>query len=144
MYAQMRVINGYEGPEQFVTMQAALLNDLIYIVESNAYLPFTRTGTIVINGDRRIKVGSFILNESTNEFFYVLNVSNEVSFTEGGIDRRTTIQVERGMYVPILKGSSTLGTSKRQDNSQVGASNASVDEAISPTGGSLNHHILNL
>lgn len=136
MYAQMRVINGYEGPEQFVTMQAALLNDLIYVVESNAYLPFTRTGTIVINGDRRIKVGSFILNESTNEFFYVLSVSNEVSFTEGGIDRRTTIQVERGMYVPILKGSSTLGTSKRQDNSQVGASNASVNEAISPTGGS--------
>lgn len=136
MYAQMRTINGYESEEQFVTMQAALLNDLIYIVESNMYLPFTRTGTIVINGDRRIKVGSFILNQSTNEFFYVLSVSNEVSFNEGGIDRRTTIQVERGMYVPILEGKSTLGTSKRQDNSTVGAGDVSSNEAISPTGGS--------
>lgn len=116
MYCQMKTINGTESQVQFSTMQSALLNDLIYLVESNAYLPFTRTGTIEINGDRRIKVGTFVLNESTNEFFYVLNVSNIVSFSEGSIDRRTILQVERGMYVPILERTAYRSI-KRLDNS---------------------------
>lgn len=116
MYCQMKTINGTESQVQFSTMQSALLNDLIYLVESNAYLPFTRTGTIEINGDRRIKVGTFVLNESTNEFFYVLSVSNSVSFSEGSIDRRTILQVERGMYVPILERTASKSI-KRLDNS---------------------------
>lgn len=116
MYCQMKTINGTESRVQFSTMQSALLNDLIYLVESNAYLPFTRTGTIEINGDRRIKVGTFVLNESTNEFFYVLSVSNSVSFSEGSIDRRTILQVERGMYVPILERTASKSI-KRLDNS---------------------------
>jgi hypothetical protein len=116
MYCQMKTINGTESKVQFSTMQSALLNDLIYLVESNAYLPFTRTGTIEINGDRRIKVGTFVLNESTNEFFYVLSVSNSVSFSEGSLDRRTILQVERGMYVPILERTASKSI-KRLDNS---------------------------
>lgn len=116
MYCQMKTINGTESQVQFSTMQSALLNDLIYLVESNAYLPFTRTGTIEINGDRRIKVGTFVLNESTNEFFYVLSVSNSVSFSEGSLDRRTILQVERGMYVPILERTASKSI-KRLDNS---------------------------
>lgn len=116
MYCQMKVVNSTESQAQFSTMQAALLNDLLYLVESNAYLPFTRTGTIEINGDRRIKVGTFILNESTNEFFYVLSVSNYVAFEEGGMERRTILQVERGMYVPILERTAA-NSIKRLDNS---------------------------
>jgi hypothetical protein len=116
MYCQMKVVNSTESQAQFSTMQAALLNDLLYLVESNAYLPFTRTGTIEINGDRRIKVGTFVLNESTNEFFYVLSVSNYVAFEEGGIERRTILQVERGMYVPILERTAA-NSIKRLDNS---------------------------
>ena len=72
-------------------------------------------GTIELNGDRRIKVGTFILNQATDEFFYVLNVSNSIVYTENGIDRRTTLQVERGMYVPILEGTATNSV-KRLDN----------------------------
>lgn len=115
IYATLRTIKGAQKEEDFSTMQAALLNDLIYVVESNAYLPFTRMGTIELNGDRRIKVGTFILNQATDEFFYVLNVSNSIVYTENGIDRRTTLQVERGMYVPILEGTAT-NSIKRLDN----------------------------
>lgn len=117
MYTQWKTNYGQESKPQFTTVQAALLNDLIYLVESNAYLPFTRMGSIEINGDRRIKAGTFILNEATDEFFYVLSVSNTMAFSAGGIERRTTLQVERGMYVPILEGTDTK-SKKRLDNTE--------------------------
>lgn len=116
MYCIRMVENGADNPKIFSTYQAAMLNDLIYLVESNMYLPFTRCGTIEINGDRRIKVGTFVLNEGTNEFFYVTSVSNTATFTSDGVDRRTVLQVERGFYVPILKNN-LMEAVKRNDNS---------------------------
>lgn len=89
IYATLRTVRGVQKEEDFSTMQAALINDLIYVVESNAYIPFTRTGTIELNGDRRIKAGTFIVNQATDEFFYVTSVLNSVAFTGEGIDRRT-------------------------------------------------------
>lgn len=116
MYCIRMIQNGAENPKIFSTYQATMLNDLIYLVESNMYVPFTRCGTIEINGDRRIKVGTFVLNQSTNEFFYVTNVTNIISFNRDGVDRRTVLQVERGFYVPILKGN-LMEAVKRNDNS---------------------------
>lgn len=116
MYCIRMIQNGAENPKIFSTYQATMLNDLIYLVESNMYVPFTRCGTIEINGDRRIKVGTFVLNQSTNEFFYVTNVTNTISFNRDGVDRRTVLQVERGFYVPILKGN-LMEAVKRNDNS---------------------------
>ena len=115
IYATLRTVKGVQKEEDFSTMQAALINDLIYVVESNAYIPFTRTGTIELNGDRRIKAGTFIVNQATDEFFYVTSVSNSVAFTGEGIDRRTILQVERGMYIPILESTETKSV-KRLDN----------------------------
>lgn len=111
---------------QQCTMQAAALNDLVYLIESNLYLPFTRTGTITLNGDRRIKVGTFVRCELTNEFFYVTSVMNEVFFSQGGMTRTTTISVERGMYIPILEGNSQ-GIEERQDNS------GEMDASVTPS-----------
>ena len=116
MYCIRMIQNGAENQKIFSTYQATMLNDLIYLVESNMYVPFTRCGTIEINGDRRIKVGTFVLNQSTNEFFYVTNVTNTISFNRDGVDRRTVLQVERGFYVPILKGN-LMEAVKRNDNS---------------------------
>lgn len=116
MYCIRMIQNGAENKKIFSTYQATMLNDLIYLVESNMYVPFTRCGTIEINGDRRIKIGTFVLNQSTNEFFYVTNVTNTISFNRDGVDRRTVLQVERGFYVPILKGN-LMEAVKRNDNS---------------------------
>lgn len=70
--------------------------DMAYLVDINQYLPFTRQGTITIEGDRRIKRGSWIYYKPTNEIFYVTGVQQNYS-TGAKESRRTTLQVERGM-----------------------------------------------
>lgn len=72
--------------------------DLLYAVETTAYLPFTRRGTIVLNrGDRRIKKGMWIQYNPTEELFYVDSVSQSLSVDEDSISRTTVINVSRGM-----------------------------------------------
>lgn len=79
------------------------VKDLLYIIESYAYLPFTRTGKIVIRGDRRIKRGSWIYISKTDEIFYVDSVSNSASISaEGRVTRITTLMVSRGMVLTHL------------------------------------------
>lgn len=114
-YLNYKETDGVNKTQTLANFQEAALNDLIYIIESTAYLPFTRTGTITINGDRRIKVGTFVYFEPTNEFFYVSSVINNVSFLDGNLQRQTIMQVERGMYVPILSNSFS-SVKNRQDN----------------------------
>lgn len=114
-YLNYKETDGVNKTQTLSNFQEAALNDLIYILESTAYLPFTRTGMITINGDRRIKVGTFVYFEPTNEFFYVSSVVNNVSFLDGNLQRQTIIQVERGMYVPILSNSFS-SVKDRQDN----------------------------
>ena len=114
-YLNYKETEGTDATRSLANFQAAATNDLIYIMESTAYLPFTRTGTITINGDRRIKVGTFIYFEPTNEFFYVSSVVNNVSFLDGNLQRQTIVQVERGMYMPILSNSFS-NVKDRKDN----------------------------
>lgn len=114
-YLNYKETEGPKATQSLSNFQAAATNDLIYIMESTAYLPFTRTGTITINGDRRIKVGTFIYFEPTNEFFYVSSVVNNVSFLGGNLQRQTIVQVERGMYMPILSNSFS-NVKDRKDN----------------------------
>ena len=79
------------------------------MIESNIYLPFTRKGNIVLNGDRRIKVGTFVKLNKTNELFYVTGVSQSGSYGRR-IDRTTTIQVERGMVFDYVNGVGAIQT----------------------------------
>lgn len=78
--------------------------DLKYLIESHAYLPFTRMGTITINGDRRIKRGNFVRYKGTDEIFYVDSVSNSFTIGDDSIDRVTTLQVSRGMVERFISG----------------------------------------
>jgi hypothetical protein len=78
--------------------------DLAYLVESHAHLPFTRKGTLVLNGDRRIKRGNLIRYEATGEIFLVDAVSQSYMINEGKIDRTTTVQVSRGMIEQLIYG----------------------------------------
>lgn len=78
--------------------------DLKFVVESHAYLPFTRRGTIVINGDRRIKKGNVIRYLPTGEIFIVDQVTQNIVITDRSIDRTTTIVVSRGMIEELIYG----------------------------------------
>ena len=89
------------------TTARALFNDLRFALEYYSVLPFTRKGTIVINGDRRIRKGGFIYLEATNELCYVDGVTNNISFNSNNIDRTTVLSVKRCMMKDYIKGSST-------------------------------------
>ena len=97
IYISEESLKGYDSEGKLSNLSKKLLNDLLFVVETSAYFPFTRKGTITINGDRRIKVGTFVFLAVTGEIFYVKSVSNSISFTNGNIERTTTIEVERGM-----------------------------------------------
>lgn len=84
-------------PEVTTTFETQIFEDLAYLIESNAYLPFTRNGTITIKGDRRIKAKTWIRYLPTGEVFYVEAVSNNYSINSATTDRTTTLTVSRGM-----------------------------------------------
>jgi len=80
------------------------IEDLKYVVESSQYLPFTRKGTLVLNGDRRIKIGNIIRYKSTGEIFFVEGVQQDYQITENGIERTTNVNVTRGMIEQLIYG----------------------------------------
>jgi hypothetical protein len=74
------------------------------LIDINQYLPFTRKGSLVINGDRRIKKNTFVRLKSTGEIFYVDNVTNLYSTSGTEIDRETTLAISRGMIERYVMG----------------------------------------
>ena len=102
-YISKDALDGNKGTGNRNLFVRKMLNDYIYMIESNIYLPFTRKGNVTLNGDRRIKVGTFVKLNKTNELFYVTGVSQSGSYGRR-IDRTTTIQVERGMVFDYVNG----------------------------------------
>lgn len=86
----------------YIVEQAAI--DLKFIIDTNCYLPFTRKGSITMNGDRRIKRGTFIRYEATGEIFYVDAVTHFFSINQGRVERTTTLQLSRGMIEEYVRG----------------------------------------
>lgn len=78
--------------------------DIKYLVESNAYIPFTRQGSITINGDRRLKIGNICRYKPTGEIFFIDAVQQNYSINETSLDRTTTIEVSRGMIESLIYG----------------------------------------
>lgn len=76
--------------------------DLDWLIETHAYLPFTRKGSITTKGDRRIKRGMNIRYFPTGEIFHVDNVVNVGTFGDTS-ERYTTYQVSRGMVEEHLE-----------------------------------------
>lgn len=106
IYLSMKAFNGRGEEGNVNTLSQALINDLLFTIETTMYLPFTRKGRITINGDRRIKAGTFIVLEPTRELFYVNSVENSISFSGNMVDRVTVLTVERGMRLDCIKGES--------------------------------------
>ena len=80
------------------------INDLKYIIDCSQYLPFSRKGTITVNGDRRLKIGNMIRYKPTGEVFYIEHVIQHYSITADGIERTTTIHVARGLVEQLVYG----------------------------------------
>ena len=77
--------------------------DLLYVVECDIYLPFSRKGSITLaRGDRRIKKGTWIKYKS--EIFYIDSVVNTASITGNSVSRTTTLNVSRGLELEYVEG----------------------------------------
>lgn len=85
-----------------------VIMDLLYVMECDIYLPFSRRGSIVLSrGDRRIKKGSWIRYK--NELFYVDSVVNSVSIEDKTVQRVTTLNVSRGIKEEYIDGRNING-----------------------------------
>lgn len=82
-------------------MVNAGIRDFKYIIESNAYLPFTRTGSITINGNRLFKRGMWVKHNGTGELFYIDSISHSMSISDS-TEWITTLNVSRGMVIKDL------------------------------------------
>lgn len=78
--------------------------DLKYLVETNQYNPFVRKGSIVMNRDRRMKIGNPVRYKPTGEIFWIEGVSHSSAISVNSIDATTTIQVSRGMVEKFING----------------------------------------
>ncbi len=81
------------------------IRDLKYLIESNAYNPFTRSGTIRIRGNRRIKRGTFVViqtSEDITEVFYVESVANSYGVSMNSVERTTTLTLSHGMVLNFI------------------------------------------
>ena len=77
-----------------------VLDDMRYLIESNAYAPFVRQGSITIAGTRRLKRGMFIqaeIEKGIDEIFHIDSVTQNYSINGNTINRTTTLNVSRGM-----------------------------------------------
>lgn len=84
------------------SMTRQFIRDFQYLIESNQYKPFVRSGQIIMNGDRRIKRGTIVFFEETQEFCYVDAVSQSYNMGNS-IDRTTVLNVSRCMVKDYLE-----------------------------------------
>lgn len=92
------------------------IEDLIWLIKTTAYKPFTRKGTINLRGDRRIKRGNWIWYKKTNELFYVEAVGNMASINDNSVERTTTLSVSRGMIKDFIKSNKEENISMTTEN----------------------------
>ena len=106
-------VEDVNAPQNRSYLRGAGIDDLIFAVDINIYKPFTRKGTIVLNGDRRLKKNTWFHYKPTNEIFYITGVSN--NYASSQVDRTTTITVERGMVLDYVNGGTTIDVDGRRE-----------------------------
>lgn len=99
-YCPTEFVDSSFAQKQMKYAESQAFYDMQYIIQSHAYLPFTREGVITINGDRRIKMGMMFYYKPTDEIFYVDSVRNVRTLN----DRYTVLSVSRGMKEKYIKG----------------------------------------
>lgn len=87
--------------EQKRIIQNAVM-DFKYVIESNAYNPFYRQGTITLKGNRQLKRGTACYYAPTNEVFYIDSVTQDWNITTSSVSRNTSISVSRGLVMDYI------------------------------------------
>lgn len=105
-YRNVRSYYDAKTTESFNVFRKQVVDDLIFLLETHAYLPFTRTGTLELGYvNNKIKKGSFIYIEESNELYYVDVVQHSITkSSEGMVTGSTTLTLSRGMIVDYIEG----------------------------------------
>lgn len=74
-----------------------IVADFKFIIECNAYRPFSRRGSVTIKGTRKIKRGTFVEFDD-GEVFHVDAVSHSHVVSLGNAQQTTTLQLSHGIY----------------------------------------------
>lgn len=96
--------NSDELKENCNRVMRVMMNDFKFLVESNAYNPFVRQGTISLKGNRKIKRGTAVRLAATDEVFHVDSVNHSYNITNNNVSRSTVLNVSRGMFMPYING----------------------------------------
>jgi hypothetical protein len=78
------------------------IEDFRYLIESNAYLPFTREGSITTKLNRKLKRGMFA-SLSNGEIYHIDSVSHNFEINKDKIEASSTINVSRGIISELLE-----------------------------------------
>ncbi len=95
------------SPDRLSIIEEQAYKDFKFIIDSHVYLPFTRSGTIVLHNDRRLKVGNWFYFQPTNEIYMIDGVSH--NYDSNPSQSTTTIQVSRGMIIDYVNGKEVKG-----------------------------------
>lgn len=98
-----------ENTKLLSLIETQAFEDFKFVIDSTVYLPFTRTGSLVINLDRRIKRGDFIRYNPTSEIFYVEAVTHNYSTSESDLQSTTSLLVSRGMVEKYILPKRVVG-----------------------------------
>lgn len=95
-----------EGANKILNINSVtkqFIRDFKYLIEFNQYNAFVRSGQIIMNGDRRVKRGTVVYFELTDELCYVDAVNQNYSVSDTSIDRTTVLQVSKCMVKEYLE-----------------------------------------
>lgn len=84
-----------------------MVKDFRYIIESNAYNAFSRSGSVTLRGNRKIKRGTLVMF-SNGECFHVDGVSQNYSVSTGSVERTTTLQLSKGLFSDFIQGKENI------------------------------------
>ena len=82
-----------------ITHQMVL--DFKYLIESNAYRPFSMAGTITLKGSRKLKRGTMIQLDD-GMVFHIDSVSHSYEISDRSVRKITTLQVSHGIYSDLI------------------------------------------
>lgn len=85
-----------------------IVRDFKYIIECNAYRPFSKMGSVTLKGRRNIKRGTLAVFED-GQVYHIDSVSHSYSTGMGTVQNTTTLQLSHGIYSKYIGEKWTQG-----------------------------------
>lgn len=83
-----------------------MISDFRYMIEANAYKPFSRRGNVTLIGNRNIKRG-MLVRFSSGEIFHVDSVAHSYNIGLNSVNRTTTLQLSHGIFEDYMHSKKT-------------------------------------